>query len=326
MQATPARPLGAHLFVPDGTIRELDWNAVRAWTPRQGWLWIHLDRTDPAACAWVRNEAGLDAIASEALLEEETRPRLAVGADGRLLVILRGVNLNPDAQPDDMISLRGLFTAERAITLRSRRLVAIQEIRDELAAGRGPRTPGDLLVSIASGLVGLQAPVVDAMEEVVDGVEQELVDAQNHTMRARISEFRRKAIGLRRYLAPQRDVLVRLSTERLPWLDDLQRARLREIAERQTRLVEELDSARDRAAVAQEELAARLAEQLNRNMYVLSIVAAVFLPLGLLTGLLGINVGGIPGEGDPRAFVFVCVLLVALAGLVLWMFRRWRML
>jgi zinc transporter len=121
-------------------------------------------------------------------------------------------------------------------------------------------------------------------------------------------------------------VLVRLSTERIAWVDDLQRARLREVAERQTRLVEELDSARDRAAVVQEELAARLSEQLNRNMYVLSIVAAVFLPLGFLTGLLGITVGGMPGEGEPGAFLVVCAILVVLAGLVLWMFRRWRML
>jgi hypothetical protein len=61
-------------------------------------------------------------------------------------------------------------------------------------------------------------------------------------------------------------------------------------------------------------------------MYVVSIVAAVFLPLGLLTGLLGMNVGGMPGEGEPRAFLIVCAILVVLAGLVLWMFRRWRML
>ena len=84
------------------------------------------------------------------------------------------------------------------------------------------------------------------------------------------------------------------------------------------------DSARDRAAVSQDELNSRLSEQMNHTMYVLSIVAAVFLPLGLFTGLLGINVGGIPGTEDPWAFLIVCVLLVVIAIGLLVVFRRKR--
>ena len=76
---------------------------------------------------------------------------------------------------------------------------------------------------------------------------------------------------------------------------------IREIAERTSRFVEDIDAAKDRAAITQEELNSRLSEQMNKAMYVLSIVAAIFLPLGLLTGLLGINVGGIPGAENKWA-------------------------
>jgi zinc transporter len=117
-------------------------------------------------------------------------------------------------------------------------------------------------------------------------------------------------------------VLTRLATEQLPWLSDRQRARLREVADRITRYVEDLDAARERAAVTQEELASRLSEQMNQIMYVLSIVAALFLPLGFLTGLLGINVGGIPGTESKIAFALVCLLMLVIAGAELWMFRR----
>ena len=65
---------------------------------------------------------------------------------------------------------------------------------------------------------------------------------------------------------------------------------------------------------------------MNKNMYVLSLVAGIFLPLGLLTGLLGINVGGMPGEGNAWAFAIVCIVLVAMAAAVLWIFRRMRLL
>ena len=74
-------------------------------------------------------------------------------------------------------------------------------------------------------------------------------------------------------------------------------------------MIEELDAARDRAAVTQEELASRLAEQSNKRLYVLSVVAAVFLPLGLITGLLGVNLGGIPGTpGSVGVHHSVCML------------------
>ena len=88
------------------------------------------------------------------------------------------------------------------------------------------------------------------------------------------------------------------------------------------RFVEELDSARDRVAITQEELNNRLSEQMNKAMYVLSIVAAIFLPIELLTGLLGINVGGIPGSENKWAFLIVTFFLILIALLLIGLFRR----
>ncbi|NNM01168.1 MAG: zinc transporter ZntB, partial [Gammaproteobacteria bacterium] len=142
----------------------------------------------------------------------------------------------------------------------------------------------------------------------------------------KLSRLRRQAISLRRFLAPMREVFSRLQAERIDNFSDLDRSRLRETTDRLTRYVEELDAARDRAAVTQEELAGRISDQMNRNMYVLSIVAGIFLPLGLLTGLLGINVGGIPGTQSHWGFMIVCIILVLLTGAVLWLFRRMQLL
>lgn len=289
------------------------------------WLWVHLDHADPEHRAWLQESAGLDSLTCEALLEQETRPRFVTERD-HMLILLRGVNLNPGSDPDDMISLRIWVEAHRVISLRHRRLLAVQDVRKRLLAGDGPTTPGELLVAVASRLVDRQAGVVDAMEDTVDEIEMQLMSDPGYTLRGRIAEFRRQAIGLRRYIAPQRDVLSRLVHEKVSWLGDPQRARLREVAERQIRLVEEVDSARERAGIAQEELSGRLSEQMNRNMYVLSLVAGVFLPLGLLTGLLGINVGGMPGVDSPYAFAVVCAVLLATAALVVWWFRRARLL
>jgi zinc transporter len=166
--------------------------------------------------------------------------------------------------------------------------------------------------------------VIADVDDAVDALEDDVLTAQSYALRQNIAEIRRMAIGLRRYLAPQRDVMGHLYSEKVNWLDEMVRMRLREIADRTTRYVEDLDAIRDRATVTQEELNGRLAEQMNKTMYILSIVAGIFLPLGLLTGLLGINVGGIPGTKSSWAFAVVCFLLLALAGLQVWLFRRKR--
>jgi zinc transporter len=97
------------------------------------------------------------------------------------------------------------------------------------------------------------------------------------------------------------------------------------VADRITRYVEDLDAARERAAIIQDELTTRLAETMNRNMYMLSVIAAIFLPLSLLTGLLGINVGGIPGVEWKWAFTLVTagITLLGVAGFLLMRRLKW---
>ena len=101
--------------------------------------------------------------------------------------------------------------------------------------------------------------------------------------------------------------------------------RLREVSDKLMRHIEDIDAVRDRAAVTQEELMNRMSDQQNKRMYVLSIVAAIFMPLGFLTGLLGINVGGIPGTNNPAAFLLFLLFLCVVVGfqLVLFKFKKW---
>jgi zinc transporter len=148
------------------------------------------------------------------------------------------------------------------------------------------------------------------------------VTRSSHGLRGELADIRRVSIVLRRYMFPQRDALSTLEIEDLPWITGHDRSRLREATERMTRLGEELDAIRDRAQVVHDMLMDMRAEVMNRQMLLLSVVAAIFLPLGLITGLLGINVGGIPGTEYPWAFWVVCFLLVLIGSAQLWLFRR----
>lgn len=313
--------LAAQLLDGTGHGRELAWEQVRAWKPEDGILWVHLDYKTEGARRWLADASGLDDVAIEALTAEEPRPRSVVRGDA-LLVVLRGVNLNPGADPEDMVSLRLWVQERRIVSTRHRRVMAVEDLRERLTTGNGPNTAGEFVVEVCDLLAARMGRVLADLEDQVDELEDEVLTAERYELRSRLAEIRRQAIGLRRYLAPQRDALARLYTERVEWLTEMDRTYLREVSDRVVRYVEDIDSARERATVAQDTLNGRLSEQMNRNLYVMSVVAAVFLPLGLLTGLLGINVGGMPGVDSDLAFTIVCALLLVMAAGEIWFFRK----
>ena len=307
----------------NGGGKELNWDAIKEWSHDKGTLWVHLDYTGSTAKEWLYDDSGIDPVMLDALTAEETRPRSLVHKDG-MLIILRGVNLNPNSDPEDMVSIRFWIESKRIITLRQRRVMAIDDLRQAVIAGNGPVGSGDFLENLSDRLVMRMGAVISDVDDSVDALEDEVLTEQSYELRKKIANIRRVTISMRRYLAPQRDVMARLHNEKVDWLSEMDRMRLREIADRTTRYVENLDAIRDRATVTQEELNSRLSEQMNKTMYVLSIVAGIFLPLGLLTGLLGINVGGIPGTESPWAFTVFCVLLVGIAVGQVWLFKRMR--
>jgi zinc transporter len=304
-----------------GGAQPLDWEGVARLWNEEALVWIHLDYTAERARTWLRESSGLDPVTVGALLEEETRPRSVVIGDG-LLVNLRAVNLNPGAEPDDMVSLRMWIEHHQIATLRRRRVKAVNDVKEALDCHKGPLHAGEVLMRVADRIVVRIGEALAETEELIDTIEEETLEKDTQEMRARVADARRTVIGVRRFLAPQRDAMNDLISEEVSWLDENCRARLREIANRLTQQVEDLDSIRDRAAICQEEANARLAQKMNRTMVALSVVACIFLPLSLLTGLLGINVAGIPGADHPWAFWVVCGILVAVAALEVTLLRR----
>jgi zinc transporter len=302
--------------------RVLSPQELREIKPGDGVVWLHLDYSDPELAHWVREESGVAAVVAESLLAAETRPRSLVLGDG-LLVILRGVNQNPGADPEDMVSVRIWMAGDRIISSGQRKLLSIDDLCTEIEQGTGPASQGEFLVRLGELMADRIGDVVNDVDEVAASLEDELLTAEHHELRFALSSLRRQIVALRRYLAPQRDALARLITERSPLINDLVQMQLRELTDRMTRYIEDLDEARDRASVTHEELLNRLAELTNRRMYLLTMIAAIFLPLSFITGLLGINVGGIPGADDRHAFLAVIGLL-AVVSVAQWLYFRWR--
>lgn len=316
----------AYIIAQDGKWQEISWDDICKWQPGNGLLWVHLNRAAEQAKHWLQNESRLDPLIWENLLAEETRPR-ALEINGNLLINLRGVNLNPGADPEDMVSLRLWLEPDRIITSRRRKIMAVNDIRERISMGRGPKNAGDFLVEVAARLVDRMSPVIENLDETGDDLEDLVVTEERRDVRTKLASIRRQAISLRRYLAPQREAMSCIQAEPIEWIDARQKARLREISDRTIRYVEDLDSIRERAAVIQDEVANRISELINRNMYMLAIVATILLPLGFVTGLLGVNVDGLPGAKDaPWAFWAVTGMLGLLILVEVYVLRRLKWL
>jgi zinc transporter len=290
----------------------------------RGVSWVHLNwDTDDAEVALVE-DLNVDPVMAEALLAQETRPR-AVPVGNNQLIILRGVNPAPSEQPEDMVSIRLLVNERRIVSLSRKTLLSVRTILRDLEMNDGPRDAGGFIAALVEAMVDRIGPEALDLEDQIDALEDRALDGNIGEVETALAVMRRRLITLRRYLSPQRDALIDLATARIEWLGEAERLRLREQADRLTRILEDLDAYRDRGQVIQEEITYRVTRQLNRNTYILTLAAGVLLPLNLVTGLFGMNVGGIPGKDWVWAFALICGCFALFVVIFLLVAKRLRL-
>lgn len=312
----------AYLFDGKGGARELDAVEVRQWTDTDGILWVDCDQNRKKAREWIGQHSSVDKTVADILLAGETRPRAIVESNG-LALILRGINMNPGAVPDDMVAVRIWIEKNRIITSHRRKMLSVGDVRDTLVAGKGPKTVGQFLILLTGCLSGRIGAAVENIEQLLEDVESGVAAGDIGGLRVTLGIVRRQAAAIRRYLAPQRDALDRLVRSHAGILTDSEVYDLREEGDQLTRQLEDLDLSRENALVTQEELMNRVAQEQNVRMYLLSVVAAIFLPLTFVTGLLGMNVAGLPGLENPYGFIISAVIM-AVFGVGLIVYFKWR--
>jgi zinc transporter len=217
-----------------------------------------------------------------------------------------------------LVSIRVWVEAGRAISVSFHPLKGIEKLVDQMKGG-AIRDPGDLVSHLAMMITKQVDPVIGELDELIDECELRLDPSQAFETRRKIAEARSDAIAYRRFVAPQRQALTQLAQLEAPWLEEDDRLHLREAADRFARMAEDLEAVRERSALIHEQLTDLRSEQIEKRALQLSIVALVFLPLTFLTGLLGMNVEGIPDAHQPWAFAAVCGICVAVAvGITAW--------
>lgn len=282
-----------------------------------GYIWLHFNVTELGFETWL--ERFFSRTVASAMIEPETRPRCDQLENG-LILNLRGVNLNPGADPDDMVSLRLWVTEKLILSARVRKLISVDAIKQKIESGIAPISVVSFLNELAFELTKRIEKVSLTLVERADTIEEDAFSPKK-MFTGELATLRQSVIKLRRFIRPQSIALAELAEGKVLALDPQSANMLRETTNRSIRTVEELDTTSDRLQALQDHLDMLSTSDLGRNSYVLSVVAATFLPLGFLTGLFGVNVGGMPLVDSHYGFMGVTVGS-ALIGIVLFLVFR----
>lgn len=284
--------------------------------------WMEVDVSDAAGTNWLSTQSGLSEEVKSQLLHPGKFSRREMLAEG-LLVNICAINPAAEAAGDDLITLSLFLEQNRVISVRSKKIAAIDEVRSYVKAGTGPRTPlGFLAFTIVCIKKSLEPLITRISEETADleaSVLEEDVDARVEEVNA----LRREVYRARRYVSPFQNLLNLIVSDPTINASDEDRHALHGALELLTRYLNALEDSRERTALLHDFIDARVSQTMARTTYNLTIIATVFLPLTFVTGLLGMNVAGIPEEHSPWGFWIVVVALVLIAiGSWAWLTRK----
>ncbi len=183
--------------------------------------WLHLNYTHPDSADWLASTPLLPNNVRDALAGESLRPRVSRMGDGTLIT-LRCINGSTDERPDQLVAMRVYMDDGLIVSTRQRKVLALDDIVNDLKEGTGPVDCGSWLVDVCDALTDHASEFIEELHDKIIDLEDNLLD-QQIPPRGFLALLRKQLIVMRRYMTPQRDVYARLASERLAWMNDDQR-------------------------------------------------------------------------------------------------------
>lgn len=280
--------------------------------------WIDLDLDQADVDCWLSERLELCEETQRLVRGRSKRNRRVVVPEGIFLRICC-LTLSPTAESAEATTQFGvLIHADRIVTLRRGRVLELEEVWEflEQETERADRV-WHILALIVTKIAGMIEANLDSISEQVDDLEDLLFAEDEELPIDDLGQIRRHLIRERRYLTMLACIVEDTISDTQSQFSDQSGKELHFAAQELGRQVRTLEFFVERTNLIQDQIESELSERLNRATYRLGVVATVFLPLGFLTGLLGINVAGVPGDHYPNAFWLVCGVLFVIA-MVAW--------
>lgn len=313
----------SYSFNADGTSHQLSKDDISKELKNKSLAWVHLDGNNKQSKKWLENEVSyLDHIIIDAIFADETRPRIIQFEKG-LLIILRGINFDNKKDLEEMASIRLWVDDSRIISVQKRNFSAAFNIANQIDQGKKIKNASEFLYNLIYENLLLISPLINDLNDKIDVIEDQIIKTSyTDSLRESVASIRKKVAIFKRYLLPQKDVLSHLKSHDISWINAWAKRHFQENHEQITHIIEELDEARDRSQIVHEEISNAIADKLNKSMFKISLVASIFMPLGFIAGLLGMNVGGIPGGANPLGFYMILSAMGIALGITMLIIRN----
>jgi magnesium transporter len=245
---------------------------------------------------------------------------------GYLYLVLHGIDATPQQGHFATRDIDFFLGRNYLVTVhdgQSRSIATLREVcgRHEHILAEGPVA---LLHRIVDTMVDNYRPVIEAIEERIDKLEEQAFSGQQHMTR-QVMKTRREVASMRRVMVPQRDAIGRLARREFPMISDEMAYRFRDVYDHVVRYTEEAMLFQDRVTGIFEVNLSAISHRLNQVMKLLTVISTIFLPLTVLTGMWGMNIPlpHFPG-GERVQFWWVAGIMTAVIVAMLAFFRRNR--
>ena len=295
-----------------------EWLATRQRQPSKAFLWLHFSLSNASAEPWLRKNLKMPATFHESLHELETSTRLEQEGDV-LVAVIHDVQYEFSFDPANVSTVSLYIAPNILVSARLRPLRSLDRLREAVRSGQSFRSPAELLAHLFRDQAAVLVDIARQSTNRVDVIEDKLLENRISISRRELGSLRRMLVRLQRLLAPEPAALFRLLNRPPAWIasEDLQD--LREAAEEFSTAVIDSAALVERVKLLQEELAEQINEETNRTLFLLTMVTVIALPINLVAGLFGMNVGGIPLAEAGHGFLLIVGVLAAFTGLLAWL-------
>ena len=286
-------------------------------------LWLHFNLSQAATERWLKDHASLPGEFFEALHLGSRSTRVELIDDG-LIAVVNDVLHGFSFDPSEISTLWVHVTPDMVISARRKPLKSVDRLRQSVQNGAKITSTVELLTRLLRDQADVLMGIVRDAVARVDKVEDELLAGRLDNKREHLGSLRRVLVRLQRLMAPEPAALFRLLQRPPRWIaeDDLQD--LRQSSEEFSAVLVDMASLQERIKLLQEEIAAMINEKSSRNLYTLTVLTVLALPINLIAGLFGMNVGGIPFADHEAGFWRVVGLLALFTATAAWLILRGR--
>lgn len=315
----------AHLMDRAGTAEVgLDRASLEGLAARDDFYWLDVRGPTGEEVALLGDVFGFHRLAVEDALHFGQRPKLDVYDDVVVLVLYGAA---PDE--DNLVEVHCFFSQRFLVTVRRDACPAFRESRDRHARSPGAlgEQPAAVLHHVVDALVDSFFPLLSEFDDFIDAVEEGIFERASEEHVRRVFLMKRRLVGLRRAIAPQRDLVAGIAAGVLvlPGATEEVERSFRDAYDHLIRLTDTIDSYRDLLTGVTDLYLSTVSNRLNEVMKQLAAIATVFLPLTFITGFFGQNFGWLTDRvGGLPAFLGLGLgtQVVALVALVVFFRRR----